>query len=57
VTRIVADALAEGRHIGREQLVTRATGPEFEPEGQVEAEPSTISAVAAPSDQTPATSE
>ncbi|MGZ4109307.1 MAG: 30S ribosomal protein S2 [Actinomycetota bacterium] len=34
VTRIVADALAEGRQIGREQLVTKATGPEFEPEPQ-----------------------
>jgi small subunit ribosomal protein S2 len=32
VTRIVADALAEGRQIGREQLVTKASGPEFEPE-------------------------
>ena len=32
VTRIIADALAEGRQIGREQLVTRASGPEFEPE-------------------------
>jgi small subunit ribosomal protein S2 len=34
VTRIVADALAEGRQIGREQLVTKASGPEFEPEPQ-----------------------
>ena len=32
VTRIVADALAEGRQIGREAVVTRATGPEIEPE-------------------------
>jgi small subunit ribosomal protein S2 len=32
VTRIIADALVEGRQIGREQLVTRASGPEFEPE-------------------------
>jgi small subunit ribosomal protein S2 len=32
VTRIVSDALAEGRQIGREELVTRASGPEFEPE-------------------------
>jgi small subunit ribosomal protein S2 len=32
VTRIIADALAEGRQIGREQLVTKASGPEFEPE-------------------------
>jgi small subunit ribosomal protein S2 len=34
VTRIVADALAEGRQIGREQLVTKASGPEFEPESE-----------------------
>jgi small subunit ribosomal protein S2 len=32
VTRIIADALAEGRQIGREQLVTKASGPEFEEE-------------------------
>jgi small subunit ribosomal protein S2 len=32
VTRIVAEALAEGRQIGREAVVTRATGPEIEPE-------------------------
>jgi hypothetical protein len=32
VTRIIADALAEGRQIGREAVVTRATGPEIEPE-------------------------
>jgi small subunit ribosomal protein S2 len=35
VTRIIADALAEGRQIGREQLVTRASGPEFEPDEPV----------------------
>jgi small subunit ribosomal protein S2 len=32
VTRIVADALVEGRQIGREQLVTKASAPDFEPE-------------------------
>jgi small subunit ribosomal protein S2 len=32
VTRIIADALVEGRQIGREAIVTRATGPEIEPE-------------------------
>jgi small subunit ribosomal protein S2 len=37
VTRIIADALAEGRQIGRESVVTRATGPEIEPEPEVEA--------------------
>jgi small subunit ribosomal protein S2 len=32
VTRIIAEALAEGRQIGREAIVTRAIGPEIEPE-------------------------
>jgi small subunit ribosomal protein S2 len=32
VTRLIADALTEGRQEGREALVTRATGPEIEPE-------------------------
>jgi small subunit ribosomal protein S2 len=32
VTRLIADALAEGRQAGREAVVTRATGPEIEPE-------------------------
>src|SRR5512141_1980893 len=36
VTRIIADALAEGRQEGREAIVTRATGPEIEPEPVVE---------------------
>jgi small subunit ribosomal protein S2 len=36
VTRIVADALAEGRQEGREALVTKATGPEIEPEPESE---------------------
>ncbi len=37
VTRVIADALAEGRREGREALVTRATGPEIEPEPEPEA--------------------
>jgi small subunit ribosomal protein S2 len=32
VTRVVADAIAEGRRIGREEMVTRVSGPEIEPE-------------------------
>ena len=32
VTRVIADALAEGRQAGREALVTRATEPEVTPE-------------------------
>jgi len=32
VTKVLADAIGEGRQEGRERLVTRATGPEFEPE-------------------------
>jgi len=32
VTRLIADALAEGTQAGREARVTRATGPEIEPE-------------------------
>jgi small subunit ribosomal protein S2 len=32
VTRLIADALTEGRQEGREAMVTRATGPEIEPE-------------------------
>jgi small subunit ribosomal protein S2 len=43
VTRIIADALAEGRQMGREAIVTRATGPEIEPEP----EPATPAAAAA----------
>ena len=39
VTRIIADALAEGRQIGREAVVTRATGPEIEPEPEPVEEP------------------
>ena len=32
VTRLIADALVEGRQAGREAVVTGATGPEIEPE-------------------------
>jgi len=35
VTRVIADALVEGRQEGREAMVTRATGPEIEPELEV----------------------
>jgi small subunit ribosomal protein S2 len=35
VTRLIADALAEGRQEGREAVVTRATGPEIEPEPEL----------------------
>jgi hypothetical protein len=34
-TRVIADALVEGRPEGREAMVTRATGPEIEPEPEV----------------------
>ena len=37
VTRLIADALAEGRQEGREAIVTRATGPEIEPEPEPQA--------------------
>jgi small subunit ribosomal protein S2 len=37
VTRLIADALAEGRQEGREAVVTRATGPEIEPEPEPQA--------------------
>jgi len=32
VTRLIADALVEGKQVGRESIVTRAIGPEIEPE-------------------------
>jgi small subunit ribosomal protein S2 len=35
VTRVIADALVEGRQEGREAMVTRATGPEIEPELEI----------------------
>jgi small subunit ribosomal protein S2 len=39
VTRVIADAIAEGRREGRERLITKATGPEIEPESEQEPEP------------------
>jgi small subunit ribosomal protein S2 len=42
VTRVIADAIAEGRREGREQLITKATGPEIEPEPEAEAEPAIV---------------
>jgi small subunit ribosomal protein S2 len=66
VTRIVADALAEGRQIGREAVVTRATGPEIEldeppepltPARLPKAGPSSPAAPAAPEPEEPARTE
>jgi small subunit ribosomal protein S2 len=64
VTRIIADALVEGRQIGREAIVTRATGPEIEPEPEpapsaqpvATAEPATT-AQPAPTAEAPPTGE
>ncbi len=53
VTRIIADALADGRQIGREQLVTRASGPEFEPEEPVAAPSAPAPAPTAPAAAAP----
>jgi hypothetical protein len=39
VTRIIADALAEGRQEGPAALVTRKEEPEFQPEPQPEPQP------------------
>jgi small subunit ribosomal protein S2 len=47
VTRLIADALAEGRQEGRESLVTRATGPEIEPEPSEPVAPEPVEPVAA----------
>jgi len=44
VTRIIADALVEGRQEGREAVVTRATGPEIEPEPDPEPAAAEVSA-------------
>jgi small subunit ribosomal protein S2 len=49
VARILADALNEGRREGREAIVTKATGPEIEPEP----EPVDAPAAVAPSDSAP----
>jgi small subunit ribosomal protein S2 len=55
VTRIISDALAEGRQIGRESVVTRATGPEIEPEPEPEPEPAAQEVPAAEADPAAAT--
>ena len=54
VTRVIADAIVEGRQEGRERAITKATGPEIEPEvaatpdAAKPAEPETVPAAAAP---------
>jgi small subunit ribosomal protein S2 len=50
VTRIISDALAEGRQIGREAVVTRATGPEIEPEPEPAAPAAAAMQAAAPTE-------
>jgi small subunit ribosomal protein S2 len=54
VTRLIADALAEGRQEGREAIVTRATGPEIEPEPEPQAAVAPTSAPEPPSTPEPA---
>jgi small subunit ribosomal protein S2 len=49
ITRIIADALEEGRREGREAMVTRATGPEIVPEPEPEVEPAAAPATSEPS--------
>jgi small subunit ribosomal protein S2 len=44
VTRLIADALVEGKQVGRESIVTRATGPEIEPEPEPVAAPQPVAA-------------
>jgi len=39
VTRLIADAVIEGRRLGQERAITRAEGPEIEPEPVPEAAP------------------
>jgi small subunit ribosomal protein S2 len=53
VTRLIADALVQGRQVGREAMVTRATGPEIEPEPQA-AEPAPAAPEPAPAEPAPA---
>jgi small subunit ribosomal protein S2 len=53
VTRLIADALVQGRQVGREAMVTRATGPEIEPEPQA-AEPAPAAPEPAPAAPEPA---
>jgi small subunit ribosomal protein S2 len=50
VTRVIADALVEGRQEGREAMVTRATGPEIEPEPEITPQPVEPVATAAPAE-------
>jgi small subunit ribosomal protein S2 len=52
VTRVIADALVEGRQEGREAMVTRATGPEIEPEPEIAAQPAEPAPAAAPAEAT-----
>jgi small subunit ribosomal protein S2 len=54
VTRIIADALAEGRQEGREAIVTRATGPEIEPEPDEVVAPAPAVEAPAPAPEPPA---
>jgi small subunit ribosomal protein S2 len=54
VTRLIADALADGRQIGREAIVTRATGPEIEPEPVAAAPPPAAAPAATPAPTAPA---
>jgi len=44
VTRLIADALVEGKQEGRESIVTRATGPEIEPEPEPVPAPAPVAA-------------
>ena len=57
VTRIIADALVEGRQEGREAVVTRATGPEIEPEPEPVPEPEPAPGPEAPAAEASETAE
>jgi small subunit ribosomal protein S2 len=50
VTRVIADALVEGRQEGREAMVTRATGPEIEPELEIAPQPTEPAPAATPAE-------
>jgi small subunit ribosomal protein S2 len=50
VTRLIADALLEGKQVGRESIVTRATGPEIEPEPEPVAVPEPVPVPSPPAD-------
>ena len=56
VTRLIADALVEGRQAGREAMVTRATGPEIEPEPEPVVETPPVPPAAAQTPEVPAAS-